>query len=132
MKQKYITAITKYQGVPDMNHMRGERGEGLTEVLVVRKHVRGERANVQFNLKELAEKQVQRKLDMRALRVEEQLEQYRESYARSMVEWNVQVRCHTDLLLPSPPPSPLRARILHMCCNGGETAWQRMMVGVVY
>jgi hypothetical protein len=28
---------------------------------------------------------------MRALRVEEQLEQYRESYARSMVEWNVQV-----------------------------------------
>jgi hypothetical protein len=59
--------------------------------------VRGERANVQFNLKELAEKQVQRKLDMRALRVEEQLEQYRESYVRSMVEWNVQVRCHTDL-----------------------------------
>ena len=42
-------------------------------LLVVRKHVRGERANVQFNLKELAEKQVQLKLDMRALRVEEQL-----------------------------------------------------------
>ena len=59
--------------------------------------MRGERANVQFNLKELAEKQVQRKLDMRALRVEEQLEQYRESYVRSMVEWNVQVRCHTDV-----------------------------------
>ena len=36
--------------------------------------MRGERANVKFNLKELAEKQVQRKLDMRALRVEEQLE----------------------------------------------------------
>ena len=31
--------------------------------------MRGERANVQFNFKELAEKQVQRKLDMRALRV---------------------------------------------------------------
>ena len=55
-------------------------------LLVVRKHVRGERANVQFNLKELAEKQVQLKLDMRTLRVEKQLKQYRESYARSIMK----------------------------------------------
>ena len=38
-------------------------------LLVVRKHVRGERVNAQFNLKELAEKQVQCKMDMRALRL---------------------------------------------------------------
>ena len=60
-------------------------------LLVIRKYVRGKRTKVKNNLKALAKAQVERKLKVRAARVLDQLKKYREEYARSMVEWGVEV-----------------------------------------
>ena len=71
----------------------GARLDKLNRValLVLRKYARGQRSTVTANLKKLAKAQVDRKLEVRKANVLIKLEKYRESYARSMVEWNVEV-----------------------------------------
>jgi hypothetical protein len=71
----------------------GARLDKLNRValLVLRKYARGQRPTVTANLKKLAKAQVDRKLEVRKANVLIKLEKYREAYARSMVEWNVEV-----------------------------------------
>lgn len=60
-------------------------------VLVVRKWARGQRSRTREMLKERRTTQAKRKLAMRVAHVEDMLENARERYARSLVEWNVEV-----------------------------------------
>lgn len=60
-------------------------------LLVLRKWSRGKREEVTAHLKRRRLQQIDRKMAVRLAHVEDMLEKAREQYARSMVEWNVDV-----------------------------------------